>query len=347
MQYKRWLLIIGKSFIRIDLIHTMVRFLSCTELYETIQQKSMEAKEILWVCSPYLGLDAHEVFSQEIIKNPQADIRFVFRINDVAVKRGEVNPYEVQYFMEHFKNSSIRSHENFHSKIYIFDNSALITSANLTKTAFESNIEAGVLLDVTQVDEVKNFFVTRLWENAKPIKDVKKYKKIWNIGKKREINGRSNKTKPHTKIKKWTDDYVGTWYFSIFGQMTKKTEHKIQKEANWANFELVGDIGPNTFRQLKLGDLAFLVDLSKKRLSRINVELARIFDKSRVETDEGDLHFAYEVKKTYSVEKNRLYEMLKGANIAAKSSEILLNQDQIKLITKTLSSSGAKKQPVS
>jgi hypothetical protein len=39
--------------------------------------------------------------------------------------------------------------------------------------------------------------------------------------------------------------------------------------------------------------------------------------------------------------------MLKGANIAAKSSEILLNQDQIKLITKTLSSSGAKKQPVS
>ena len=69
--------------------------------------------------------------------------------------------------MEHFRNSSIKSHDTFHSKIYIFSDSALVTSANLTKTAFESNVEAGVLLDGLQVSEVKSFFEKSLWDKAK------------------------------------------------------------------------------------------------------------------------------------------------------------------------------------
>ena len=314
----------------------MARFLSCGELYETIQQKSLETKNILWVCSPYLGLDAHKIFSQEILKNPPADIRFIFRVSDGAVKRGEVNPYEIQYFMEHFKGSSIRSHDTFHSKIYIFDDSALITSANLTKAAFESNIEVGVLLDASQVDEVKTFFSTRLWENAKPVTDVKKYKKLWNAVKKNGYAVVLSKNKAHTKIREWTDDYVSTWYFAIPDQLTKKTERKIKKESNWATkLSIASDIGPVPFKQLKLGDLAFIFNL-KKRRGKIEVELARIFDKSRVETDEGDLHFAYETKKTYSIERNRFYQMLENANIRPKSYEILLDENQVELITKTL-----------
>lgn len=316
----------------------MVRFVSCTELYDTIQKMSLESKEILWVCSPYLGSDAHQVFSQEILKNPPTDIRFVFRVNDVAVKRGEVNPYEVQYFMEHFKSSSVKSNDNFHSKIYIFDKTALVTSANLTKTAFESNIEAGVLLDGPEVDEVKSFFERSLWENAKPIKDVKKYTKMWNVIKKSDPpSSYSKKTKAHTKIKDWTDDYVDTWYFVITDALSKKTERKIKKETNWSNrLSLVGDIGPNSFKQLKLGDLAFIANLNKKR-GKIEVELARIFDKSRVETDEGDLHFAYDIEKTYLLERDRFYDMLKRASIGSKTWEIALNKNQIELMTETLS----------
>src|SRR5271157_3706935 len=99
----------------------MNRFLSRGELYETIQQKSSETKEVLWVCSPNLGLNAHKIFSQEILKNPPTDIRFVFRVDDIAVKKGEVNPYEIQYFTEHFNSGSVRTHETFNSNIYVFD----------------------------------------------------------------------------------------------------------------------------------------------------------------------------------------------------------------------------------
>ena len=317
-------------------------FLSCGELYETVQQKSQQTKGILWVCSPSVGFDAHKIFSQEILKSPPADIRFVFRVNDLAVKRGEMNPYEMQYFMEHFMGCSVRANDTFHSNIFIFDDSALITSANLTKAAFESNIEAGVLLDASQIDEVKSFFTTKLWENAKPVTDVKKYKKMWGEAQK---NGRIrdlSKNKLHTKIRDWTDDYANTWYFAIPDSLTAKTEQKIKKETNWATtLSVASDIGPVAFKQLKLGDFAFIVNLRKKQ-GKLEVEYAKVFDKSRVETDEGDLHFAYETKKTYLIDKNQLQQILENANIKPKSYETLLNEDQTNLITKILSSDKTK-----
>jgi hypothetical protein len=320
----------------------MARFLSSTELYDVIQQLSLEAKEVLWVSSPSVGLGAHEIFSQEILKNPPSDIRFIFRVTDDATKKGEINPFEVQYFLDHFKNSIVKSNDTFHSQIYIFDKSALLTSANLTKSDFESNIETGVLLDGIEVDEVKSFFTATLWEKAKQIKDLKNYKKIWNTSKKNEANGNLKKPKTQTKIKQWTNDYVSKWYFAIPEQISKKTEHKIKKETNWPNkLSIMADIGPSSFKQLKLGDLAFIADL-KKRQRKIPVQFAQIFDKTRVETDEGDMHFAYETKKTYLIERTRFYEMLQNATIGLKNSEILLNEYQIGQITKTLSPKGAR-----
>ena len=91
----------------------MTRLLCNKELYETILQKSLGAKEILWVCSPLLGSGVHRVFSQEILKNPPTDTRFIFRVNDFVVREDEVNPYEIQYFMEHFKSAKIKCNENF------------------------------------------------------------------------------------------------------------------------------------------------------------------------------------------------------------------------------------------
>jgi len=316
----------------------MARFLSCSELYETIQQKSSEAKEIMWVCSPHVGLDAHEVFSQEILRNPLSDIRFVFRLNDVSVKGGEVSPYEIQYFMERFKGSAVKSHDNFHSNVYIFDNSALITSANLTKAAFERDIEVGVLLDGSEVDEVKRFFDQGLWHTAKPVGDLGKFKRIWNAAQKSAKPVDLKKLKSHTKIKVWTDDYVDRWYIGVPFQMSAKTERKIKKETSWpTNLSLVGDVGYQAFKQIKLGDLAYLADLSKRR-GKIEIKLARIFDKSRVETDEGDLHLAYETENNYLLEREKFYEMLKEACIGPKTSETLLGDYQLKHVSSVLSS---------
>jgi len=321
----------------------MTRLLCKTELYETILQKSIGAKEILWVCSPSLGSGAHRVFSQEILKNPPADTRFVFRANDFAVKEGKFNPYEMQYLMEHFKGAKIKSNENFNSNIYIFDNSALLTSATLMEEAFESNIEVGVLLEGSDAEEVKSFFNESLWNTSKPIGELKKYKIMWNLAQKNTKKVNLKKIKPHTKIKDWTNDSINTWFIGVSHWLSSKSEHKIKKETNWqTNLSVLGDVGYHFFSHVKLGDFAYIADLSKR--GKIEIKQVRIADKTRVETDEGDLHGAFETEKTYTLEREPFYEMLKSANISSKTSETILNDNQLNQIAIVLSSIKRKRK---
>jgi hypothetical protein len=321
----------------------MNQLLRKTELYETVLQKSLGTKEILWVCSPSLGSGAHRVFSQEILKNPPADTRFIFRVNDFAVKEGEFNPYEMQYLMEHFKGAKIKSNENFNSNIYIFDNSALLTSATLTEEAFENNIEVGVLIEGSDVEELKSFFNESLWNTSKPMGDLKKYKIMWNLAQKTSKKVNLKKIKPHTKIRDWTNDFVNTWFIGISHWLSSKSEHKIKKETNWqTNLSVLGDVGYNFFSHVKLGDFAYIADLSKR--GKIGIELVRISDKTHVETDEGDLHGAFEIEKIYTLEREPFYEMLKNANISFKSSETILNDNQLNQLSIVLSSINRKRK---
>jgi hypothetical protein len=321
----------------------MARVLKNTELYDTVLQKSLGAKEFLWVCSPALGLGAHKVFSQEILKNPPADIRFIFPVNDLAIKAGEVNPLEIQYFLEHFQGIQIKSHENFHSNIYIFDDSALVTSAVLTEEAFESSIESGVLLEGSDAEEVKQFFTQSLWNTAKPLSEIKKYKLLWNSAQKPLKKGSLKKTKPHTEIKDWTNACVNTWYTGVSNWISKKSEHKIKKETNWeTDFSILGDVGYHFFSQVKLGDYVYIADLSKR--SKIIIDYIQVSDKARVETDEGDLHCAYTKEKTYNLERKQLFELLKNLGIRAKTPETILNEAQMQQVTDVLSSIKRKRK---
>jgi hypothetical protein len=321
----------------------MTIFLSNAKLCETVLQKSLDTKEILWVCSPSLGLGAHRVFSQEILKTPPVDIRFIFPVNDVSIKEGAVNPNEIQYLIEHFKGINIKSHENFNSTIYIFDDSALITSATLTEAAFERNLEVGVLLEGIEAEKVKGFFNESLWNSAKPIGDLKKYKQMWNLSQKTTKNITIKKVKPHTKIKDWTNAYINTWYIGVSKWISNKSERKIKKETNWhTNLSVIGDVGYSAFLQLKIGDNAYIADLNKR--GEICIELIRIIDKARVETDEGDYHAAFEIEKTYKLQREQFFEMLKNANIKSKTSEIILNNDQLNQIAIVVSSIKRKRK---
>jgi hypothetical protein len=321
----------------------MNQLLRKTELYETVLQKSLCTKEILWVCSPSLGSGAHRVFSQEILKNPPADTRFIFRVNDFAVKEGKFNPYEMQYLMEHFKGAKIKSNENFNSNIYIFDNSALLTSATLTEEAFENNSEVGVLIEGSDVEELRSFFNESLWNTSKPMGDLKKYKNMWNLAQKSSKKVNLKKIKPHTKIRDWTNEFVNTWFIGVSHWLSSKSEHKIKKETNWQpNLSVLGDVGYNFFSHVKLGDFVYIADLSKR--GKVGIELVRISDKAHVETDEGDLHGAFETEKIYTLEREPFYEMLKNANISFKTSETILNKNQLNQLSIILSSIKRKRK---
>jgi phosphatidylserine/phosphatidylglycerophosphate/cardiolipin synthase-like enzyme len=57
----------------------------------------------------------------------------------------------------------------FHAKVYIFgDDSAIVTSANFTTRALDSNIEAGALLAGGDVEDLIGWF-DGLWGSAEPV----------------------------------------------------------------------------------------------------------------------------------------------------------------------------------
>jgi hypothetical protein len=202
-----------------------------------------------------------------------------------------------------------------------------------------------VLLESSELDEIKSFF-SSLWDNARAVRELQKFKKMWNIEKKPNISD-SKKIKPHTKILDWTDDYVSKWYFTIPDVLSKNVERRIKKETSWASdLSVVADIGPSCFKSIKLGDLALLANLRKTR-GKVQVDLVRIFDKGIVETDDGDHHFAYRTEKTYLLERKRFYEMLVNATIGPKTWGAQLNEHQIKWMNETLSARKTKKPPKS
>jgi hypothetical protein len=166
---------------------------------------------------------------------------------------------------------------------------------------------------------------------------------MWNLAQKNTKKVNLKKIKPHTKIKDWTNDSIATWFIGVSHWLSSKSEHKIKKGTNWqTNLSVLGDVGHHFFSHVKLGDFAYIADLSKR--GKIEIKQVRISDKTRVETDEGDLHGAFETEKTSTLEREPFYEMLKSANISSKTSETILNDNQLNQIAIVLSSIKRKRK---
>ncbi len=203
----------------------------------------------------------------------------------------------------------------------------------------------GVLIDGSEFDEIKKFFTEKLWANAKPIGDLKKLKLTWNLSQKNAAKkGKLKKPKQQNSIKEWTDDYANSWYIGVANRLPTKTERRIKQETGWGTELLVvGDVGYPAYKQLKLGDITYLVNLYKKH-GKIEVELAHVFDKSRIETDEGDLHLACRAEKRYLLSREQFYQLLKTMNIHSRTSETTINGAQLKLLNDCLASIKQKRK---
>ena len=318
----------------------MAKFLSRGELFAAIKQKSSQTRRVLWACSPQLAAGAHRVFSQEIHKNPPADVRFVFPLNEAAVKDGDVSPHEVQFLLEHLGDSAVKTNGRIDANLYIFDDSAFLTSQGLTEAALDSHTATGVMLTEPQeIEEIKGFFNQSIWQNAKPITDLKKQKKTYNTTQKN-----APKPKTHTEIEEWPDDCFTTWYIGVPRNLPKKLERKVKVERAWSTgLLLVGDVGYKAYKQLELGDIAYLFNVYKK-VGGVEVQLVRVQDKDRVETDEGDFHLLCRVEKNYLLQREQFHSLLNAMDIHSKNAEVPLNTQQQTLLTQALASIKTKRK---
>jgi len=140
-----------------------VRFLFTSGLFEAIHHYSFQSRDRVYAAIAFVGKDSYQLF-HENVRNVR-DAKFIVNFSDNSVRSGSTNPAGVGQLRDF---AEIRNKEDLHAKLYIFDNVALVCSANLSKNA-TSNVEAGILVEeVEEVSRIVDFF-RDLWSQSSTI----------------------------------------------------------------------------------------------------------------------------------------------------------------------------------
>jgi hypothetical protein len=112
------------------------------ELISELRRRGDKLKNRLWIAVPYIGgrTTITRILGRNWIDNSSISIRLLTDINELT----NFNSETLRLFS---LNGSIRHIAGLHAKIYITDYGCLLTSANLTNTAFTKRHEVGIFLD--------------------------------------------------------------------------------------------------------------------------------------------------------------------------------------------------------
>ncbi len=144
----------------------MNTILSGQNLVDTLREQCEQAKERIWIASPYIG-NFKDV--QKIIGGNWMRSRIDFRVL-TDVESGFIRHDTYTGFMAN-PDAEIRSLFNLHAKIYLIDDWCLLTSANLTGMAFSARYEVGQV--VSGVEQVVKLF-DQWWEKAQAVSSLPK-----------------------------------------------------------------------------------------------------------------------------------------------------------------------------
>ena len=112
------------------------------ELVQELRKRAEKVQKRLWICVPYLGkTDAVlKIIGKNWLENEAVEVRLLTDVSDMKA----INTVMLKTFHE---RGDVRTLTGVHAKIYIIDDSVLITSANLTETAFSKRYEIGVFIE--------------------------------------------------------------------------------------------------------------------------------------------------------------------------------------------------------
>ncbi|MFZ5629126.1 MAG: phospholipase D-like domain-containing protein [Spirochaetota bacterium] len=146
-----------------------------TQLAETVYTLMNSASERVIIVVPFIGdwQSILRIFGRKWIVDPNIDVKLLTDVRNEEY----INTESIQ----HIRNrAEIRTLPGLHAKIYVADNRAIFTSANLTLTAFTKRYEFGIL---KECDAIFEQAFAEWWNSAKPIDATWKPKAKKNIGK--------------------------------------------------------------------------------------------------------------------------------------------------------------------
>jgi hypothetical protein len=133
------------------------------ELASTLRTISDSVTKRLWIAVPYIGSLAtiSKVLGKAWFEMPSVSVRMLTDVSEVS----NVNTETIQLF---HSRGEVKSLMGLHAKIYLADDRCLITSANLTNTAFSKRHEVGILVTAKGIEGIVKYF-NYLWEGSENI----------------------------------------------------------------------------------------------------------------------------------------------------------------------------------
>lgn len=136
-----------------------IKFGGCMEiltgqnLADKVRNLCNNVKRRLWIASPYIGSWSaiRRILGRKWIDSDSVDVRLIVDLSDSKA----LNLNTIKCFRD---RSQVKYINALHAKIYIIDNQAIITSANLTGTAFSRRYEIGVLVDKRTIGVLEKLY---------------------------------------------------------------------------------------------------------------------------------------------------------------------------------------------
>lgn len=144
----------------------MNTILSGQSLVDTLREHCDQAKERIWIASPYIGTfkDVQKIIGVNWMRS-HIDFRVLTDIESGFIRHDTYTEFIAS------PHTEIRSLFNLHAKIYLIDDWCLLTSANLTGMAFSARHEVGQV--VSGPEQVVKLF-DQWWRKAQAVSSVPK-----------------------------------------------------------------------------------------------------------------------------------------------------------------------------
>lgn len=138
--------------------------LSGQHLVNALREHCDQAKERIWIASPYIGTfkDVQKIIGGNWMRS-HIDFRVLTDVESGFIRHDTYTGFIAS------PNTEIRSLFNLHAKIYLIDDWCLLTSANLTGMAFSARHEVGQV--VSGPEQVVKLF-DQWWKKAQSVSSV-------------------------------------------------------------------------------------------------------------------------------------------------------------------------------
>jgi hypothetical protein len=134
------------------------------ELVTELRRLSDKVTKRLWIAVPYIGspTTVRKILGKEWFDKPSVSVKLITDTSDLSC----IDTETIQYF---HNRGQVKTLTGLHAKIYIIDDCCLITSANLTNTAFSKRHEIGVLMTAKETEQVIETYNT-WWKKSNKVK---------------------------------------------------------------------------------------------------------------------------------------------------------------------------------